>query len=97
MAPLLAVAAAEPSLAELHRKLHQARLRNLRTLPPALGLRAEAVAETIWALASPELYLLLTRTRGWTRRRYVAWLADALASLLSPDGDTSDSGRTRTP
>lgn len=82
VAPLLAVATAEPGLAELHRKLHHARLRGLSALPPALGVTDEAAAETIWALASPELYLLLTRTRGWSARRYATWLADTLASLF---------------
>lgn len=82
VAPLLAVAAAEPNLEELHRQLHHARLRTLRALPPALGVTDKAAAETIWALASPELYLLLTRTRGWSARRYATWLADTLTSLL---------------
>jgi AcrR family transcriptional regulator len=90
VAPLLAVAAAEPSLADLHRKLHHARLRSLSALAPALGATDKAAAETIWAFASPELYLLLTRTRGWSARRYTSWLTDTLAALFDlrgrPDG-----------
>jgi AcrR family transcriptional regulator len=96
--PLLVVLAAaapgEPALAELNRRLHDARLRNLRTIPRtlarngALRIDEEAAAETIWALASPDLYTLLTGARGWPRERYVTWLADALAAILlaAPSG-----------
>jgi hypothetical protein len=34
------------------------------------------------ALRQPELHRLLTGVRGRSRRRYVAWLADALAAAL---------------
>jgi AcrR family transcriptional regulator len=90
--PLLRVvasaAASEPALAELHGRLHEARLRNLRTLPTVLErhgtlrIPADEAAETIWALASPDLYVLLTETRGWSRERYAAWLADTLTAAL---------------
>jgi AcrR family transcriptional regulator len=90
--PLLRVlanaAASEPALAELYRGLHEARLRNLRTLPVALArngplrVDAETAAETIWALASPDLHGLLTGVRGWSRERYTAWLADSIAAIL---------------
>ena len=90
--PLLVVLAAaaptEPALAELHRQLHDARLSNLRTIPTALArngrlrIRDEAAAETIWALASPELYVLLTGVREWPREQYATWLADALGAIL---------------
>lgn len=52
-----------------------------------LRLSDEAAAETVWALTSPELHQLLTRVRGWTRRRYCAWLAESLAQLLLEDRD----------
>jgi AcrR family transcriptional regulator len=90
--PLLGVvaaaAASEPELAELARRNHEARLANLRTFPGALErhgslrLEAEEASETIWALASPELYLLLTEQRGWSPTRYAAWLTDSLGALL---------------
>ena len=47
-----------------------------------LRLDLDAATESVWALASPELHQLLTRTRGWTRERYCAWLADSLTALL---------------
>ena len=90
--PLLVVLAAaarsDPALAELHRRLHEARLSNLRTIPTSLARNGrlriddEAAAETIWALASPDLYTLLTESRGWPREQYATWLADALGAIL---------------
>jgi hypothetical protein len=93
--PLLRVLAAaeagEPALAGLHRRLQEARLANLRAVPAALArVRAlavdeEAAAETVWALASPDVHDLLTRQRGWTRERYSEWLASTLAAALLCD------------
>jgi AcrR family transcriptional regulator len=92
--PLMAVVAAaapsQPELATLYRELHQARLRNLRRFVDMLAangplaLEPRRAAETVWALASPELHQLLRRTRDWSRAAYEAWLADALAALLVP-------------
>jgi AcrR family transcriptional regulator len=93
--PLLRVLAAaeagEPALADLHRRLQEARLANLRAVPAALrrvgALAAdeELAAETVWALASPDVHDLLTRQRGWTRAQYVDWLATTLAAALLTD------------
>ena len=95
--PLLQVVASaapgEPALAELYQRIHAARLSNMRSIPEQLTrngpLRVDddAAAETVWALTSPELYVLLTGVRGWSRERYATWLADSLRALLSgPDG-----------
>ena len=91
-APLVAVvsgsARSEPELADLLARLHADRIRNLGLLVDALAangplrLGAEDAVETVWALTSPELHQLLTRVRGWTRRRYCDWLARSLAALL---------------
>jgi len=93
--PLLRVLAAaeagEPALADLHRRLQAARLANLRALPAALArigalaVDEETAADTVWALASPDVHDLLTRQRGWTRERYVDWLATTLAAALLID------------
>lgn len=83
-------ASSEPELAELLARLHGERLRNLRVLVDALAangplrLSVDAANETVWALTSPELHQLLTRQRGWSRRRYTAWLAESLEALLLP-------------
>jgi AcrR family transcriptional regulator len=83
--PLIAVvdeARADPDLAELYERLHAERRRNLAGLVAGLGIESDAAVDTVWALASPELHRLLTRTGGWTRERYCAWLAESLAALL---------------
>jgi AcrR family transcriptional regulator len=90
MAALEAAAAGHPQLAELHRDLNAARLRNLRRFVDALAangtlrLSNGRAADTVWALASPQLHLLLTGTRGWSRRAYREWLTDTLAVTLLP-------------
>jgi AcrR family transcriptional regulator len=71
---LAAAAASEPKLAALYARIHEDRLRNVATLKGA-------DAETIWALASPELYMLLTTVRGWTPERYADWLGETLAAV----------------
>ncbi len=94
-APLVAIVAgasrSHPELAELLTRLHANRLENLRTLVAALAangplrLPEDEAVETVWALTSPELHQLLTRERGWSRRRYRDWLAESLARLLLED------------
>jgi AcrR family transcriptional regulator len=43
-------------------------------------------AETAWAIASPEVYLLLRSVLAWDADRYSAWLSRTLADLLlSPE------------
>ena len=91
-APLMlvlgAAASEEPELEELRRTMHAARRENLRTLAAALeadgdlSVDVDAATETIWALASPELYSLLLGQGGWTRAAYEAWLAQSLDTLL---------------
>ena len=92
VAPLLALLAAaapgDPALASLYQELHAGRQRNLRTLTRSLTRhgplqRSEReTTETIWTLASPELYLLLTSVQGWTRTRYADWLESSLRALV---------------
>jgi hypothetical protein len=38
--------------------------------------------DVLWSLNSPELYELLVVERGWSARRYGAWVASALAATL---------------
>jgi len=94
-APLVAIVAgasrSHPELAQLLARLHAERLKNLRVLVDALAangplrLPNDEAVDTVWALTSPELHQLLSRVRGWTRRRYCDWLADSLAQLLLQD------------
>jgi AcrR family transcriptional regulator len=93
-APLVIIvtgaARSDTQLAELLTRLHNERLKNLRTFIDALSrngpLRVSdgEALETLWAVTSPDLHQLLIRQRGWKRRRYRDWLADSLEQLLLP-------------
>jgi AcrR family transcriptional regulator len=78
----------DPELAALLSRIQEERFGNLRVFVHGLAangplaLEPEAAVETVWALASPDVYELLTRTRGWTREAYGSWLAESLARLL---------------
>jgi AcrR family transcriptional regulator len=81
-------AAGEPELAELRANVDRDRLAGLRRFVSALErhgplrLDGEAAAETVWALASPELHTLLRGRRGWPPERYTVWLGETLAAAL---------------
>jgi AcrR family transcriptional regulator len=81
-------AAAEPELAELRTNVDRDRLEGMRWFVAALEQRgplrldADAAAETVWALASPELHTLLRSRRGWAPTRYTAWLEETLTTAL---------------
>jgi len=86
-------AASEPELDELRAAVDRDRLAGMRAFAGMLvrggelRIGAEAAAETVWALASPELHFALTARRGWTRERYATWLADTLGAALIPGWD----------
>ncbi len=46
------------------------------------GLSRREAADVLWALTSPDLYLLHVRRSGWSPSRYASWLRDTLAGLL---------------
>jgi TetR/AcrR family transcriptional regulator, regulator of autoinduction and epiphytic fitness len=46
------------------------------------GVDATSARDIVWTLTSPEVFLLLTRDRGWSKDRYAAWLADILIRSL---------------
>jgi hypothetical protein len=39
----------------------------------------------MWAYTSPDLFDRLVRTRGWSLRRYAAFVERALVTALLPD------------
>jgi AcrR family transcriptional regulator len=97
VAPLMAVvrsgSAAEPELASLYSELHEGRRKNLLAVAEALartgGLRpdltAMAALDTIWRLASPELFTLMHGVEGTSAEAFGVWLEDTLAhALLAP-------------
>lgn len=40
--------------------------------------------DTVWALTSGDVFLLLTRDRGWSKEDYAVWLEDMLIRALLP-------------
>ena len=48
------------------------------------GMDVPAAAELVWTITSPEVFLLLTRDRNYTKERYSAWLETTLTRLLLP-------------
>jgi hypothetical protein len=43
-----------------------------------------SATDTVWTLTSPEVFLLLTRERGLSKKKYAEWLADKLTRALLP-------------
>lgn len=94
VAPLFEVmrmaAKTEPEIAEMLQGILGERRRNLAVFvnnlaahtPLRAGLDETEAVDTVWAIASPEMFTLLTRDRGWTRERYAAWLEEVLRRLL---------------
>lgn len=88
-------AAAEPELAELRAKVDRDRLVGMRRFVAMLErhgplrINGDAAAETVWALASPELHSLLRSRRAWPPERYTQWLEETLTAALL--GEMSDS------
>ncbi|MDQ2850016.1 MAG: hypothetical protein M3Y49_04640, partial [Actinomycetota bacterium] len=52
-------------------------------LPPErLRLSPDESADTLWALSSPDTYLMLRTVRGWSHHTYQNWLRHSLLTLL---------------
>lgn len=89
-AVLAAAAGADPQLRELHADSQRQRGAGARKVAELLarkgplrsGLDLDTAADLLFALASPDLYLLLVATRNWTPSHYQHWLADTLAQQL---------------
>ena len=46
----------------------------------------EYLIDSVWAVASPEVFTKLTKERGWPVERYEAWLLDTATALLVTSG-----------
>ncbi|GAA4875575.1 TetR/AcrR family transcriptional regulator [Actinomycetospora straminea] len=84
---VLAEAAHEPELQELLEATRAERLEGTRDLLVRLSGTAEGPAldravDVVWTLISPEVALLLTDQRGWTREQYGRWLGDCVAEQV---------------
>lgn len=102
---LVRAADAEPELAELLAEFERQRLRAATMVAEAVAERGglprgrtiDEARDTIWTLNAPELYVTLTHKRRWTKRRYVAWAANALVKLLLEPNDRRPPPKPPTP
>jgi AcrR family transcriptional regulator len=46
---------------------------------------AASLVDAIWAITSPEVFAKLVLDRGWSRRRYEAWLVAIVTAMLDPE------------
>lgn len=96
VAPLMAVvrsaAASEPELGSLQDRLQAGRRENLARFVGALAkngalrppLDEESATATVWRLASPELFTLVTEVEGADAQAFAVWLGKCLKRLLLP-------------
>jgi TetR/AcrR family transcriptional regulator of autoinduction and epiphytic fitness len=82
----------EPDIENLVQTMLKERLENMTTFVQHLAshgrLRDELdlsqTAEWVWTLTSPEIFLLLTRDRGYSAGQYSGWLQATLTRLILP-------------
>jgi AcrR family transcriptional regulator len=90
MAVARAAAESEPDIAELYAGLHAGRRRHLSAVAQAMlrhgplkgNLDEAEITSLLWRLASPELFLLMTKVEGLTPEQYGEWLANTLKRVL---------------
>jgi AcrR family transcriptional regulator len=77
-------ATGDPDLAERRREVHERQRTSFREgIELVLGRRPNpALVDGIQALGSPDVYLLLVESSGWSTHHYEEWLADTMARLL---------------
>lgn len=89
---LKSAAETDVEIAELVQRLPKERLENTTLFVQHIarnnglreGMSISAAAELVWTLASPEVFLLLTRNREYSPEKYAAWLQTTLTRLLLP-------------
>jgi hypothetical protein len=82
----------EPDFDRILQKLHKQRLEHMSAAVQQIAVNGSFRANvddkyalnTIWTLTSPDVFLLLTRDRGWSKEQYADWLADMLIRALLP-------------
>ena len=80
----------EPDAEQVWKEIGERRAANMRKLVRSVrsatttryATSTSEAADTVWALNSPELYVMLTVERGWTPQRYERWLARSLSRLI---------------
>jgi TetR/AcrR family transcriptional regulator, regulator of autoinduction and epiphytic fitness len=83
----------EPDFDRILQKLNRQRLEHMTFAVQQIAANGpfrenidEAEArDIVWTLTSGEVFLLLTRDRGWSKEKYAQWLADILIRDLLPE------------
>ena len=82
----------EKEIANLMQNMLKERLENMTTFATYLasngglneGMDIPMAGEMVWTITSPEVFLLLTRDRNYSKERYATWLESTLTRLLIP-------------
>jgi AcrR family transcriptional regulator len=82
----------EPEFERMVEKLNKQRLEHMTLAvrdfasngPFRTGMDQAYARDIVWALTSGEVFLLLTRERGWPKEKYADWLTDMLVRALLP-------------
>jgi AcrR family transcriptional regulator len=88
---LRTAASVEPDVAPVFTEMDGHRFENMRRVAGWLAERGplrvdvDRAAETIFALASPDVARMLCDGRGWSTEQYADWLEDSLVRALLPD------------
>lgn len=80
------IAAMWPRVEDPRYTVHAAAAKALVRKPDARrGLSAARVADLLYALLSPELYLVFVRDRGWSAARFETWARQTLLDQLTAE------------
>ena len=82
----------EPDFDRIIQKLNKQRLEHMTLAVQQIAAHGpfrermdESYArDTVWTLTSPDVFLLLTRDRGWSKENYAEWLGDMLIRVFLP-------------
>jgi AcrR family transcriptional regulator len=83
--------AVEPDMATVFAEMDGYRLHNMRQVAGWIAARGplrfevDRAAETIWAIASPDVARMMCEGRRWTEADYAEWLEDVLVRTLLPE------------
>ncbi|MEZ5323347.1 MAG: TetR family transcriptional regulator [Microthrixaceae bacterium] len=85
-----AAADGDEALDDLRRAGHRGRLTDMRTTAEAFrrngllraDLTADAAADLLWLLTSPDAFRAFTLHRGWSAEQFERWLADTLRRMI---------------
>lgn len=82
----------EPDFARTVEKLKKQRLEHMTLAVQQIAVKGpfrknmdeSRARDTVWTLTSGEVFLMLTRERGWSKEQYADWLAAMLIRALLP-------------